>query len=179
MIEHVIDVGPSLPLDVESLVAFRDRVATTPQGGAAVFALALLALVEDRAKGVGCLTIAIERDKLTQGTQGYKGFEPSRRDLRELEERVGGKPYLARSYIAGTTPEASYALPSGPFQIKVREQPNDVKDDRAKVFVWSTGADSPRPIHLVKNNRGYWKASNWSSLTVGCRPPAPPVDDDL
>ena len=55
----------------------------------------------------------------------------------------------------------------------------EVQAERAKVFVWSSGADSPRPLTLIKNNRGLWKATNWSSLTVGIRPPAAPLDDDL
>ena len=54
-----------------------------------------------------------------------------------------------------------------------------VGEDTAKMFVWSTGADSPRPVHLVKNNRGVWKAKNWNSLSVGVRAPVQVVDDDL
>ncbi|MCA8923189.1 MAG: hypothetical protein KDD82_15345 [Planctomycetes bacterium] len=179
MIEHVVELGSELPQDVEALVTLRDSLASTPQGAAAVFVAALLVYVEDRAKGIPCLTLVMDRGRLTQGSNGYKGFEPGRQDLRDLDERVGSKPYLARSYVAGTTPSGEYRLPSPPFQVKVREQPHDVQAERAKVFVWSSGADSPRPLTLIKNNRGLWKATNWSSLTVGIRPPAAPLDDDL
>ncbi|MEZ6187888.1 MAG: hypothetical protein R3F62_23125 [Planctomycetota bacterium] len=31
MIEHVVEIGDTLPQDVESLAAIRDRIATTPK----------------------------------------------------------------------------------------------------------------------------------------------------
>ncbi|MEZ6187887.1 MAG: hypothetical protein R3F62_23120 [Planctomycetota bacterium] len=139
----------------------------------------MLVYAQDAEQGTACLTLALDRKRLVQGAKGYKGFEPMRQDLRDFAERIGGRPYLARSYVDGTTPEGQYALPGPPYRIRVREQPHDVQPERAKVFVWSSGADTPRPIILIKNNRGLWKADNWSSLTVGCRPPVEVVDDDL
>ena len=54
-----------------------------------------------------------------------------------------------------------------------------ITDERAKLFVFSSGADSPRPVTVKKNNRGLWKATSYSSLDVGVRPPIVIVDDDL
>jgi len=40
-----------------------------------------------------------------------------------------------------------------------------------------SGADSPRPITLTRNNKGIWKASSWHSLLVTIK--APLFQDDL
>ncbi len=42
-----------------------------------------------------------------------------------------------------------------------------------------TGAATPRPVTLKRNDRGVWKAYEWSSLLVGVRPPVLKIEDDL
>lgn len=168
---------PGLPGTVEELVALRDRVATTPEGGAAVLVLALLAYAQDPALGTKFLTVAIEARQLGDGPDGYKGKQPGRMVLQNARDRIGRAPHIARSYVQGTSPANGYALPSTPWRIAGREQPGDVRGDKGKTFVRSSGADTPRPVHLVKNDKGLWKASNWSSLEVGVRAPAAPADD--
>jgi hypothetical protein len=54
---------------------------------------------------------------------------------------------------------------------------NGNTDTKAKVFVTSSGADTARPIHLLKNDKGFWKANNWSSLVVGVKFIKKVVDD--
>jgi hypothetical protein len=165
---------------VAGFLKVRDQLATTPEGGAAVYAVAQAVYVQDAEVGLQCLTIATARKWLTADPQGYKGFSLSRMEQSNLKMRIAAKPYLARSYFQGTSPENGYSLPAGDLTVAIRQQPIDpVKDEGTKLFVHSTGADSPRPIVLSKNNRGLWKAHNWSSLQVGCRPPVEAVDDDL
>lgn len=176
--ERTVEV-PGIPTTVEEFVALRDGLATTPHGGAAVFVVALVAYSQDEALGRACLTIAVDGSLLSDGDQGYKGKQLSIVDMRNMKERLGGKPYVARSYIQGTSAAEAYALPPAPLTIRIKEQPHDISPERAKVFVHSTAADSPRPIALVPNNRGIWKAREWSSLQVGGRPPVVVVDDDL
>lgn len=168
---------PGLPATVEELVALRDRLATTPEGGAAIMVLALIAFAQDPALGTKFLTVAIEARHLGDGPDGYKGKQPSGVVLRDARDRIGRAPHIARSYVQGTSPQGGYALPAPPWRVAGREQPGDVQADRGKTFVRSSGADSPRPMHLVKNDRGLWKASNWSSLEVGVRAPAAASDD--
>lgn len=169
---------PGLPATPEELVALRDRLATTPHGGAAILALALLAYSQDPALGTRFMTIAIEPRQLGDAPDGYKGKQPSRNVLQNLKDRIGRAPRIARSYLQGTTSANDFALPPPPWRVRVREQPGDVQAEQARVFVWSTGAGTPRPVHLVKNDKGLWKASNWSSLEVGIQAP-PPAPDDI
>lgn len=176
MREWLVEV-PGLPATVEDLVALRDRIATTPEGGAAVLVVAMIAYAQDAAVGTKFLTVALEASKLVDGPDGFKGKQPGRMVLIDAASRIGKAPHIARSYVQGATPQNGYALPAPPWRISGREQPGDVQADRGKTFVRSTGADSPRPVHLVRNERGHWKATNWSSLEVGVRAPAGPADD--
>lgn len=170
---------PALPTTLEEFLSLRNDIATSPHGGVVIYVVALVLYSENTDLGLQCLTVAVDASELTDGDI-YKGKSPSRMRLRELKDRVAPKPYVARSYVLGTSPENKYVLPSGPLSIKIRHQAVDViTDERAKLFVYSSGADSPRPVTVKKNNRGLWKASSYSSLDVGVRPPIVIVDDDL
>jgi hypothetical protein len=170
---------PALPTTVEEFLSLRNDLATTPQGGAAVYAAALCVYAGDPALGLQLLTIATDASELHDGTT-YKNKGLGGVRERALKDRIGAKPYVARSYFQGTSPENGYTLPSGPLSVNIRHQDRDpIGEDTAKLFVHSTGADSPRPIHLKKNNRGLWKARNAGSLDVGIRKPVEAVDDDL
>jgi len=170
---------PGVPTSVEDLLAVRDELAESPYGGAAVYVLAQLAYSQDPELGLACLTVALTADRLVDGDKGYKGKQLSLVEMQAFRDRIGRKPYIARSYIQGTSPEGAYALPEGPLRVRIKEQTGDVTAERAKLFVYSTGADSPRPLTLLPNNRGLWKVREWSSLQVGVRPPVEVVDDDI
>ncbi len=176
MKEQTFDVS-AIPATVEEFLTLRNELATSPQGGAVVYVVALVTYTRDPALGLQCLTIAMDASELQDGDV-YKNKSPSRQRIRDLQSRVGKRPYVARSYIQGTSPENKYTLP-GALQVNIRTQPIDEAPERMKVFVHSTGADSPRPIHMQVNNRGIWKAKNYGSLDVGVRPPIEVVDDDL
>ena len=136
MKEQTFEV-PAIPDSIEAFLALRDGLASTPHGGAVVYVVTLNVYAEDESLGQEALTIAVDRGELTDGPKGYKGKQLSNRWLQALRERIRGRPYVARSYIQGTSPEGKYALPAAPLQVAIREQPNDVKDETAKVFVHS------------------------------------------
>lgn len=165
-----------LPTTVEEFLALRDQLATEPRGGAAIYVVAQLLYTRDQALGLPCLTIALERQFLVDAPDGYRGMRPNARIMQNLRERVLAKPYIARSYIQGTSHEDGYALPQPPYVIATKIQRGDPE---GKVFVYSTGADTPRPITLVANDSGIWKAHEWSSLEVGVRAPVEKVHDDF
>jgi hypothetical protein len=176
----------SLPGSVEEFLVLRDRLATTPEGGAAVFVVALLKYAEDQALGEQFLTVAIDGKWLVDRPNGYKGRAPGPRYMQALRERIAGKPYVARSYVQGSSPENNYAV-AAPFTIKILEQSGDksanakARSDNGlvKLFVYSTGADRPRPLQVNQNDKGLWKAYNWGSLEAGVRPPVVTQSDDI
>ena len=42
--------------------------------------------------------------------------------------------------------------------------------DKAKVFIRSGGKDMPTPVSLAKNNAGFWKLKEFSSIYTGIKP---------
>lgn len=175
---------PGMFADVEAFRAWRDQVAVTPRGGAAAFVVAMMAYSANPETGAAWLTVQTDRKFLSdasksRGPQGYKGMRVQPIDMRRHKDRLAAKPYIARSYVLGTSPGNKYSIPPGPFVISTRREV-DAGNGRVKVFVHSTGADSDRPMVLQQNDRGIWKAYSWSSLQVGVRPPAQAaVKDDF
>lgn len=180
--EHTVKIK-ALPKTIAEFVALRDQLATEPLGAAAVFVVAGILYSRDEALGLQALTVAIDMKWLVQDPNGYKGYAPSKPEQQRFKDRWSkgrSLDYVPRSYVHGTSPANEYKLPSSGLEIKLREQTNSKESDsRWKLFVHSTGADSPRPIQLVKNDKGIWKAFEWSSLTSGVRAPAKAVSDDL
>lgn len=174
---------PALPATLDEFLAFRDAVAQTPQGGAAVMVVALwlYAQAPDDPLGEQALTIAVDRSRLREDPDGYKGWGLGPRDRDHVARQMRTHPHAPRSYVQGTDPALGYRLPDPPFQIRLSKNPysGDVDAGPYKVFVACSGADSPRPVTLQRNNRGLWKAVEWSSLTMGVKPPASTMDDDL
>ncbi len=170
-----------LPRSVEEFIALRDRIAVTPQGGAAMMVLAVLSYTQDEDLGRQCLTIAIDRDRLQEGPDGYKGWQLRVRDLQLMRSQIGPQAHIPRSYIKGATPENGYELPAPPYMFEFSHDPysGDPESGKVKVFIASSGASKPRPVTVHRNNRGIWKAAEWSSLLVGVQPPAQTPDDDL
>ncbi len=112
-----------LPGSVEVFVALRDRLASSPKGGAATMVVALLLYTEDEALGRACLTVAIDRERLTEGSDGYKGLQLNRSDLQFIYGQLQDKRYIVRSYVQGTSPENHYRLPEPPYPIAFGSNP--------------------------------------------------------
>ncbi len=166
-----------LPQSVEEFVALRDRLARTPEGGAAMMVVALLLYAESEALGGPCLAVAAESSRLQEGPNGHRGWELCSTDLNLIRSQIGQRPYIVRSYLDGATPENGYALRGGSCILHISRNAYSGAEEsgRCKVFVACSGADSPRPVMLARNDLGIWKAAEWSSLLVGVRPPVSQV----
>jgi hypothetical protein len=170
-----------LPQSIEAFVALHASVAQTPQGGAAMMVIALLAYACDEVLGRQCLTAAVDRERLEEGPDGYDGWQLRTSDMRRVEAQIGRQSYLPKSYVKGATPENGYRLPVPPYVFECSDNPysGDPETGTYKIFVSCSGAASPRPVTLNRNSRGLWKAHEWSSLIVGVSEPAQEADDNL
>jgi len=170
-----------LPQSIEEFVTLRDRIADTPQGGAVVMIIALLLYAKDQELGEQALTVAVDRERLQQAADGYRGWQLRKRSLQLIQRQILDSPHIPRSYFLGTSPESNYQLPEPPLRIECRSgaYSGDVDSTAYRVFVTSSGAPSARPVTLHRNQRGFWKAYEWSSLLLGVRPPAEHEPDDL
>ena len=166
-------VIPAIPESAEQFVEMRNQLATTPEGGAACFVASLLAFSKSKDVGMQCFTIAIDQRNLIQGNV-YKGYAPGGSVMYHIN-RISGYnlwPYLGYAYIKGAKASENYAV-SGPLAIETYRQKNSGSDSsgRVKVFV-NTDGFRARPITLQRNDKGLWKAYEFSSLMLNVNPPA-------
>ncbi len=159
-----------LPKSIDDFLAQQESCAHEPQGGAAMLVVALLLYASDEALGRQCLAAAVEQEQLQEGLEGW---ELAQQDLQRVQIQIGKQPYLPHSYIRGATPENGYALPAPPLKIVCSSNPYSGQADsgRFKVFVACSGAATPRPVTVVRDAEGVWKAREWSSLVVGVQSP--------
>lgn len=166
------------PRSAEEFITLRDRVAREPQGGVAMMVVALLLYAGDEELGRSCLAAAVDRDRLEEGPEGYGGRQLGRRDMQLISRQIGSQPYVPRSYVKGATPENGYELPGSPYLFEFSYNPysGDPESGTYKAFVVCSGAASPRPVTVCRDDRGTWKAREWSSLLVGIRKPVESQD---
>ena len=96
--------------------------------------------------------VAIEMINFLKGPQ-----ELSTREVQFINERFRGKAYLPFSYFLGSSPENGYE-PSRPYTVTISTVPTSFdQEGYAKVYLKSSGADSPRPVQLRrKDSSGEW-----------------------
>lgn len=165
----------------EEFRALRDEMADKPYGAAVCFIQALLNYCSEdpdvHEQGNGMVTLCLWEESLVSDGGGYMGFSIHRSDEDRLRRMAPPKEYIVRSYVSGTSPENGYEFDPSNITIAIRPQKEHAGSERegwVKVFIWSSGADTARPITLKKNSKGVWKVSEFSSLTVDIRPPVPP-----
>ena len=172
-----------IPSSLTAFITLRDELAQTPEGGAVIMVLALYLYAKEPDSELAnhALTISVDRSRLREVTDGYKGWGILAIDFQRIQRQLRDKVWTPRSYFAGTGPQAGYRLPAPPYKFEVSDNPHSGDADSGvyKVFVRSSGAASPRPVTLKRNNRGVWKALEFNSLLMGVIPPKKNVDDDL
>lgn len=123
-----------------------------------------------------CALALFERDK-DAGTaamnrlRGPKPMTPY--DCQFLRDRLRGKSYLPLAYFEGATPGNNYQ-PRVPYILNVLAdpRPQDVEPGYLRVFLTTSGADSPRPMKLrQKVSTGEWFLWEYSSILSGIRIP--------
>lgn len=101
-----------------------------------------------------------------------KGYQPlTAYDKQFLADRFRDKDYVPRSYFQGANVQNNYQ-PATPLTITVMENPYSYEQaGYAKLFLQSSGADSPRPIVLRQAKDGKWYL--WEQMLLAdIRPPA-------
>ncbi len=168
-----------MPTSVEEFLELRKELATSPQGGAAIFIIALKMYVENPEIGEQCLVISADRSTLQAGDV-YKGYEISKMDMNRIKRQLQQYPYIPNSYFKGAKPSNGYEVRfPAKLNCSYNQYSGKTSDGNFKVFVKCYGADTQRPIRLIKNNKGYWKAKEWSTIIMGIEAPNVEIDDDL
>ena len=145
-----------------------------------MFALAMLMYTADTVIGLWAFTVVLDSTHIIREEDGYKGYSPKKIFTTYLRDYLKPRPFLAGSYVAGTSPQNGYTFPEGPLRFELSRNPYSViAEDRIKVFNGCSGADSPRPLIMKRNSKGIWKVDNYSSVFVGIRQPVLAVEDPL
>lgn len=174
------EVVITIPESAEQFVELRDQIAHTPEGGAASLVAALLAFSKSPEVGLQCLTIAIDQRNLIRGNV-YKGYAPLGSVMYHVDRISGYRmwPYLGYAYLKGATASNNYAV-SQPYIVDTYRQKNSGTEEsgQVKVFVNVDGFRA-RPVTLQRNDKGLWKAYEFSSLMLNVNAPASsgPKDD--
>lgn len=162
----------------ETFAAFKTRFDEQGQDAEAVvklFVEGMLMLEQDPGLGSQMMALLSSKKNLDIDPDAPSGLRFRRTDdsIRRLRANIN----IARSYAGG-----DYQAGYGGFSVDkitldksysaARQGIDYPTAGQAKLFVKSGGADTPRPITLARNNAGYWKVINFSSLTVGVRAPA-------
>jgi hypothetical protein len=87
-------------------------------------------------------------------------------DKQFIRDRLKGRSYVIRSYFKGATPDNNYT-PTKPYAVEISENSYSREEQGyVKLFVRTSGADSPRPITLrLKPSTGQWFVWQLSLLT--------------
>jgi len=164
--------------NIEKFLEIRDKIAISPEGGAAIFLLALKIYSDDPKLGKQCLVIAADQNNLQKGNI-YMGYELLPVDMTLIKRAIIDKNrQLPNSYILGSKPENNYSvkLPYT-YEFSTNSSSGDPASDTYKLLVKCSGDAVYRQISLKKNNRGLWKALSWGNLLDGIK--KPPFDDKL
>ena len=102
------------------------------------------------------------------GSQSYSAYDES-----FINGQIYQYPYVIRSYFKGTSPENGYEVKDYTIEFTEGVYSRDF-EGYVKLFVQSSGADSPRSFTLVQSGEnGEWFLSSdtYKGIMAGIRPP--------
>ena len=154
-----------------NLDEFKELYATLPDSpvaAAAAMILALLLYSENSEEGAKALSLAAHPDHLVATGETERLNQHS---LNLLKMQIKGKSYHMQSYFKNTSTANNYALPPAPCLLEFSTNPHSTSagEGYLKLFIQSSGADSPRPLSVKIDGTGKWKAVEWSSLLSGIK----------
>ena len=134
-----------LPTSLEMLSGLAQADLKEPYYAAGLLIPALCLWPEDQ-------KTALEMINFLKGVGELSNYE-----IQFINERLRGKEYLAYSYFQGSTPANGYE-PSLPYTVTISTVPTSFDEaGYAKLYLQSSGADSPRPVKLRhKPSTGQW-----------------------
>lgn len=138
-------VFPELPTNLDMIKSLPEAGLKEPHYAAALLIPALCLWPTDQSMALGMLNFL----------GGPKELTP--RTIQFMNDRFRDKAYLPFSYFQGSTPENDYR-PTMPFTVRISAVPTSFDEPGyAKLYLKSSGADSPRPVQLrFKESTGQW-----------------------
>ena len=151
-------VFADIPESLEAFKSLPQAALSTPFDTAAMTVVALSVYPADK-------ELCFRMLDYLRGPRPMSGM-----DKQFIADRFCDKDYVPRSYFEGATPNNDY-MPATPYTVTVKSDPHSYDEQGiAKLFIPSSGADSPRPIKLRQAKDGKWYL--WEQfLLAGIRQP--------
>lgn len=149
---------------------FKDRYQVegrTPEGAVKLYFEAVFSYINESTRDEGAKMLRYAMHSSTPIEQAHDTF------VRRLKDPY--ENYMFRSYAQGTSPENSYQMSPDDFTLNIVGQSQE--SDYLRIFLQSSGADSPRPV-WVKEFDGLWYTINISSTYLRVRPPQSVVEEN-
>ena len=157
----------ALPRDYQEFKARYQKEGRTPEGAVKLYFEAVFCYINEatRAEGSKMVRYALHYDRPIEQSRNLATFAERLRDPE--------RQHIFRSFAAGTSPENDYRMSPDNFNLVVTRKTQE--QGYLRLFLRSSGADSPRPV-WVKEFDGLWYTINNASTYVGVRPPKAFVD---
>lgn len=140
----------SWPADFASFESFRDANASTSQGAVIVLLAALSIYSKNAEEGKKALIISLDANSLISDTSpnGYKGFNINRNTIDLVKRQLEQHPYLIGSYLPGSSFQNGYKASNPPYNFTLTSNrfSGTEESGQKKLFLPSSGADTPRPV---------------------------------
>ena len=152
-------VLPAIQMDLETFRSLADTHMSQPEWTVALSVAAFATYPKDK-------ELALAMLEILRGPAGI-----SATDKKFIADRFLDKDYVPRSYFKGATPDNDYT-PSEPPTIRVSSHRHSYsREGLADLWLYSGGADSPRPASVRKAKDGKWYLWNYNSILMGIRLP--------
>lgn len=152
-------VFDTLPTNIAEFRTLAEGKLTNPEYTCALFLCALDIFAKNKEDGIAAINIL----------KGPQPLSPS--EISWFKDRMMDKPYLAKVYFEGATPENNYT-PTVPYTVNFYPdpRPQDVSPGYMELLVKGAGFDAPRFFKLRAKGDCYyfWEAP---SIMMGVRTP--------
>ena len=157
----------ALPRDYQEFKARYQKEGKTPEGAVKLYFEAVFCYINEatRAEGSKMVRYALHYDRPIEQSNNLSTFAERLRDP-EMH-------HIFRGFAEGTSPENDYRMSPDNFNLVVTRKTQE--QGYLRLFLRSSGADSPRPV-WVKEFDGLWYMINNASTYVEVRPPKAFID---
>lgn len=86
------------------------------------------------------------------------------------------RPWMFGGFMVGTSPETGYKFDRENWELNYAEEikPPAAPGERTRALLKHSGADVPKPIYLVQDERGEYRISDYANVYSNCRLPVDP-----
>ena len=145
---------------------FRDRCQSacqSPYGAAKMFFDAVFCYMDPRTRSEGSKMLRFVMHE-KQGWERSPNFSMFAQRMRDPKQQ-----HIFRSFAEGTSPDNDYSMDPNNYRLMMGELVEST--GYLRLFLYSSGSDSPRPIWVKQFDDGLWYVINVVSTYAGVREP--------